>query len=525
MLDANIKTQIKNAWKVIDQKLTWKVADSEHPSQTALVEFIEEITGLSDYMYYQVVDQNASNADFGVSLHIEDKNTGISFQGIPGGHELTSFVLAPLQAIGKAKPLDQVVRNTIKSLDVPLHFETYVSLTCTNCPDAVQALNSLSVVSDNITHTMIDGALFEERVKEQGVQAVPTVLLNGKVFHVGRATLGDLYNKILKEYGSHIQNETELNLNHQVYDVAVIGGGPAGVSSAIYSARKGLKTLVIADRMGGQVADTQGIENLISTIYTKGPELVRDMENHLREYDVDIMEHQRVECISEGETKGIELVSGNMIQARSIIVATGAKWRELNVPGEKEYLGRGVAFCPHCDGPFYKGKDVAVIGGGNSGVEAALDLVNICNHVTLIEYGDKLIADQVLIDKVEGHDRINIILNAQTQEISGNGEKVTGLRYKDRVSESVENVTLDGVFVQIGLSPNSSFLEGVVDRTSRGEVRIDEKGATSVEGIYAAGDVTTVPYKQIVVAMGEGAKAALGVFEYLLTRTEEAVPG
>jgi alkyl hydroperoxide reductase subunit F len=437
--------------------------------------------------------------------------TGVRFDGIPGGHEFTSLIVAILNAGGLGKLPDPGIQEQIRSLPPGLTLRTFVSLSCENCPDVVQALNQLSLIHPDLSHTMVDGGLVQSEVERLQIKGVPAVFLGDKMIHSGRGDFSELLSKLTAEVGG--LKKVARDLGH--FDVCVIGGGPAGVSAAIYSARKGLKTALIAGKIGGQVSETKGIENLISVLYTEGPELAAAMQKHLTSYPVSLLEMRQVETIGDytDRKRAITLNTGEHLSAESIIVATGAKWRELQIPGEKEYIGRGVAFCPHCDGPFYKDKRVAVIGGGNSGVEAAIDLAGIASDVVLLEYMPTLRADQVLVDKLRSLKNARIITSAKTSSIAGDGGKVTGIAYVDRDSNSEERLALDGVFVQIGLLPNSGFLKGVLDMTQHGEIKTDEKGRTSAKGIYAAGDVTTVPYKQIVIAMGEGAKVALAAFE------------
>jgi alkyl hydroperoxide reductase subunit F len=432
---------------------------------------------------------------------------------VPGGHEFTSLVLAVLNADGKGKLPDAGIVRRIKALRGPIELRTYVSLSCTNCPDVVQALNQLALLHGDLRHATIDGAIATEEATRLGIQAVPTVYAGDKLLHVGKSTLAELLEVLEETFGVVDETHTEPASEKKVYDVVVIGGGPAGAAAAIYSARKGLRTAMVAQKVGGQVQETLGIENLVSVTYTEGPRLAADIDKHLRAYPIDLLENRRVERIVDGESKDIMLKGGEVLSSSAVIVATGAKWRELGIPGEKEYLGRGVAFCPHCDGPFYKGKSVAVVGGGNSGVEAAIDLAGICSHVTLVEFLDVLKADAVLVKKLHSLSNVNVILNARVTEVVGTGDKVTGLKYSERASDEAREFALDGVFVQIGLVPNSGIAKDLVDVNRFGEIVIDARCRTSAAGIYAAGDVTTVPFKQIVIAMGEGAKAALSAFE------------
>jgi alkyl hydroperoxide reductase subunit F len=445
-----------------------------------------------------------------MTLHKNGAPTGVAFRGIPAGHEFTSLILAILNADGKGKLPDAGVRARVGSLKGPATLRTYVSLSCTNCPDVVQALNLVTFLHPEISHELVDGELAVEEVEKLGLQGVPAVFVGDKLIHVGRSTFAELVELLENELGR--SESDKAGVVHK-YDVVVVGGGPAGSSAAIYSARKGLRTAIVAQTFGGQLQETLGIENLIGTSYTQGPKLSSDLEKHVRAYPIELLEHRRVERIVDGVEKELIVQGGERIFAGALIVATGAKWRELGVPGEKEHIGRGVAFCPHCDGPFYKDKPIAVVGGGNSGVEAAIDLAGICSHVTLLEFADELKADAVLVNNLNAKENVTIITSARTTEILGDGAKVHGMRYEDRKSKEIREVALEGVFVQIGLSPNSKLVSDLVELNRFGEIVIDGKGRTSVPGIYAAGDVTTVPFKQIVVAMGEGAKAALTAFE------------
>jgi alkyl hydroperoxide reductase subunit F len=429
------------------------------------------------------------------------------------GHEFTSLVLALLQAGGHPSKADAAMQEQIRNLKGEFHFETYISLSCQSCPDVVQALNLMAVLNPNITHTMIDGALFQKEVEERQIMAVPSVYLNGEHFGQGRMTLPEIVNKL--DTGAAEKKAAELN-EREPYEVLIVGGGPAGASAAIYAARKGIRTGVVAERFGGQVMDTVGIENFISVPYTEGPKLVASLEQHVKEYEVEVITEQSAAKLRKGELIEVELASGATLKSRSVILATGARWREMNVPGEQEYRGKGVAYCPHCDGPLFKGKSVAVIGGGNSGIEAAIDLAGIVKDVTVLEFSDTLRADSVLVKKAESLPNITIIKQAMTTEVLGDGNKVIGLKYKDRMTDESHVVDVAGIFVQIGLVPNSEWLKNSLELTERGEIVIDSHGATSMPGVFAAGDVTATPYKQIIIAMGSGSTAALGAFDYLI---------
>jgi len=442
----------------------------------------------------------------------------IVFAGLPMGHEFTSLVLALLQTGGHPPKIDEETLEQVRGLEGELHFETFISLTCQNCPDVVQALNLMAVVNPRIRHTMIDGALFEQEVAARNILSVPAVYLNGEPFGMGRMELAEILAKLDK--GAERRAAARMT-SEAPYDMLIIGGGPAAVSAAVYAARKGIRVGVAAERLGGQVMDTLGIDNLISVEHTEGPQLAADFERNLRAHTLDLMTLQRATTLQTADTSTVPMhevrfENGATLQARSVVLATGARWRELGVPGEKEYRNRGVAYCPHCDGPLYKGRDVAVIGGGNSGVEAAIDLAGIVRSVTLIEFDSKLRADAVLVERMASLPNVTVVTNAETLSVSGDGTRLTGLTLRDRASGDSRTLTLDGVFVQIGLVPNTDWLKGTVRLSSRGEIEIDSRGATSVPGVFAAGDCTTEPFKQIVVAMGAGSTAALSAFEHLI---------
>jgi alkyl hydroperoxide reductase subunit F len=437
----------------------------------------------------------------------------VRFAGLPMGHEFTSLVLALLQAGGHPSKAAPEVLEQIRGLDGDFNFETFVSLSCQSCPDVVQALNLMAVVNPKIRHTMIDGAVFQEEVERRQIMGVPAVFLNGQPFGQGRMELEEIVAKL--DAGGAQRDVARFNAKAP-YDVLVVGGGPAGAAAAIYAARKGIRTGIAAERMGGQLLDTVGVENFISVKETTGHNLAIGLEEHVKQYDVDVMNLQRAEALIPGDVLEIRLRNGASLKAKSVVIATGARWREINVPGEREYRNRGVAYCPHCDGPLFKGKRVAVIGGGNSGVEAAIDLAGLVSHVTVIEYDAQLRADAVLTRKLHSLPNVTVITSAQTTEVVGDGQKMTALDYKDRQSGAVHTIELAGVFVQIGLVPNTDWLKGTVKLSPRGEIEVDARGQTSVPGVFAAGDCTIVPYKQIVIAMGEGAKASLSAFDHLI---------
>ena len=517
MLTNDILQALKGYAANMQKKITFVLQTGAHEKRDELVTFLSDIAGVSDNLAFEERDLgDALRGPLSFLLEADGEDTGIRFSGIPAGHEFNSLVLAFLHASGTDIKLDDSLQRMVANVKDDLHFEVFISLSCHNCPDVVQALNQFALLNPRIKTEMIDGGLFQDTVKARDIQGVPSVYLNGELFANGKVTAAELIDKLLAFDPAIAQASAGEKLPLQ--DVTVIGGGPAGVASAIYSARKGLKVTLIADRIGGQVKDTMDIENLISVKKTTGPELSGALHAHMNDYDVTVKEHLKVAEVRNGQIKTVVLSSGEEIDTKTVIVATGAKWRELGVPGEKENIGNGVAYCPHCDGPFFKGKDVAVIGGGNSGIEAALDLAGIVKSVTVFEFMPELKADKVLVDKAEQKANITIHRNAATREIKASNGKVSAIEYQDRATETVHELPLEGVFVQIGLVPNSDFLDGVVERSRFGEIVINEKCQTSEEGIYACGDVTTVPYKQIVIAMGEGSKASLAAFEYLMTQ-------
>jgi alkyl hydroperoxide reductase subunit F len=500
----------------MQNKVTFVLQTGEHQKRAELKSFLSDIAAVSENLAFEERDLGGTlRSPISFLLERDGEDSGVRFSGIPGGHEFNSLILAILHLSGTPLKLDNTIMSAISNVSSQMDFQVYIGLSCHNCPDVVQALNQFASINPNISAEMIDGALFQDLVDENNIQGVPAVFLNGKPFANGKIDTAVILEKLLEREPDLLSSASEKTEQLPTQDVTVVGGGPAGVSAAIYAARKGFKVTIIADRFGGQVKDTMGIENLISVNQTTGPELTGALMSHLNDYEVTLKEHLRVQSIEKGDVKKITLTSGEVIESKSIIVATGAKWRELGVPGEKENIGNGVAYCPHCDGPFYKGKDVAVIGGGNSGIEAALDLSGIVKSVTVFEFMPDLKADQVLVTQAERRDNIKILTNVATKNIEATDGKVTALNYIDRATDEELSLDLSGVFVQIGLAPNSGFLEGVVELSPHKEVVINEKGETSEPGIFACGDVTTVPYKQIVVALGEGAKASLAAFEYL----------
>ena len=511
-MDATIKNQLQQYLVNIKHPVEIHAALDDQTSSKEMRVLLEEIVSLSNQLIFKE-DISHTQRTPSFALKPIGKEMGVRFAGIPMGHEFTSLVLALLQVGGHPPKIEADVIERIRQLDGDYHFETYISLTCQNCPEVVQALNVMAVINPRIKHVMIDGGLYQEEVKARQIMAVPSIYLNGQPFGQGRMELDEILAKL--DVNGAQRDADKLN-DKPVFDMLIVGGGPAASSAAIYAARKGLHTGIVADRFGGQVLDTLSIENFISVQETEGPKLVHALEQHVKSYDVDVMKLQRASALIPGELFTVQLESGASLQAKSVIIATGARWRELNVQGEQEYRNRGVAYCPHCDGPLFKGKPVAVVGGGNSGVEAAIDLAGIVSHVTLLEYDVKLRADEVLQRKLRSLSNVTIITSAQTTEVTGDGNKVNGLRYRDRSSGTEKLLALDGIFVQIGLLPNTDWLKNTVALSARGEIEIDAHGQTSVPGVFAAGDVTTVPYKQIIIALGEGSKAALGAFDYLI---------
>ncbi|MFB5252329.1 alkyl hydroperoxide reductase subunit F [Bacillus cereus] len=505
ILDADIKTQLSQYLQLMENDILLKVSAGEDNVSKDMLALVDELATMSSKITVEKVELERTPS-FSVNRPGED--TGVVFAGIPLGHEFTSLVLALLQVSGRAPKVEQKLIDQIKNIQGEYHFESYISLSCHNCPDVVQALNVMSVLNSGITHTMIDGAAFKEEVESKDIMAVPTVYLNGESFGSGRMTLEE----ILAKMGNG-PDASELS-DKDPYDVLVVGGGPAGASAAIYAARKGIRTGIVAERFGGQVMDTMGIENFISVKRTEGPKLVASLEEHVKEYNIDVMNLQRAKRLEKKELIEVELENGAILKSKSVIVSTGARWRNVGVPGEAEFKNKGVAYCPHCDGPLFIGKDVAVIGGGNSGIEAAIDLAGIVKHVTVLEFMPELKADAVLQERLNSLPNVTVLKNVQTKEITGT-DKVNGISYIDRETEEVHHVELQGVFVQIGLVPNTDWLGETVERV-RGEIVTDKHGATNVPGVFGAGDCTNNPYKQIIISMGSGANAALGAFDYLI---------
>lgn len=506
LLDADIKAQLSQYLQLMEGNILLKVSAGTDDVSRDMLLLIDELATMSSNIKVEKTELERTPS-FSVNRIGED--TGVTFAGIPLGHEFTSLVLALLQVSGRAPKVDQKVIDQIKAIKGEYHFESYISLTCHNCPDVVQALNIMSILNPGITHTMIDGAAYKAEVEGKNIMAVPTVFLNGENFGGGRMTIEE----ILAKMGS-ATDASELS-DKEPFDVLVVGGGPAGASAAIYAARKGIRTGIVAERFGGQVMDTMGIENFIGTKYTEGPKVAASLEEHVKEYDIDVMNLQRAKRLEKKDFVELELENGAILKSKTVILSTGARWRNVGVPGEAEFKNKGVAYCPHCDGPLFAGKRVAVIGGGNSGIEAAIDLAGIVKHVTVLEFAAELKADAVLQDRLYSLPNVTVIKNAQTKEITGT-DKVNGISYMDRETEEIHHIELEGIFVQIGLVPNTDWLGESMERTRMGELVVDKHGSTSIPGVFAAGDCTDSAYKQIIISMGSGATAALGAFDYLI---------
>ncbi len=515
MLDDTLKAQLQAYLQRVTQPFDLVASLDESASAQEMKALLETIAGLSDKITVRTDGNDTRKPSF--SLQRSGTDMSLRFAAIPLGHEFTSLVLALLWTGGHPPKVEPEVIEQIKGLDGDYNFEVYMSLSCHNCPDVVQALSLMAVLNPKVKTVVIDGALYQQEVTDREVMAVPMVYLNGQVFGSGRMLIEEIVAKL--DTNSAEKEAAKLSAK-DAFDVLMVGGGPAGAAAAVYAARKGIRTGVVAERFGGQVNDTMGIENYISVLETDGPKFAAALEAQVRHYEVEIMNLQQAAKIVPAGLDGglieIHLANGGVLKSRSVVLSTGARWRNVNVPGEQEYKNKGVAYCPHCDGPLFKGKRTAVIGGGNSGVEAAIDLAGIVQHVTLIEFADQLKADAVLVSKLKSLANVTIVTNAQTTEITGDGSKVNGIRYKDRVSGTEHHIELEGIFVQIGLVPNTEWLKGTVDLSRFGEIVVDAKGHTNVPGVFAAGDCTTVPYKQIVIAAGEGAKAALSAFDYLI---------
>ncbi|MFN3808538.1 alkyl hydroperoxide reductase subunit F [Asticcacaulis sp.] len=524
MLDDGMKAQLKAYLENLRTPIELVAHTDDQPKSRELVDLLEDIVAASPKVTLTVSSGGERVPSFDI-VRSGSPEVAVTFAGLPMGHEFTSLVLALLWVGGHPPKVETEVIEQVKALDIDgeLRFETYFSLSCQNCPDVVQALSLMSVLNPKIKHVAIDGALFKDEVEQRQVMAVPTILLNGQPFGQGRMGLEQILAKL--DTGAQSREAEKISAKSE-FDVLVVGGGPAGASAAIYAARKGIRTGVVAERFGGQVLDTMDIENFISVPHTEGPKLATALEQHVKDYEVDIMNLQTATQLIPATTPGglieVKLQSGASVKSRTVILSTGARWRNMNVPGETEYKNKGVAYCPHCDGPLFKGKRVAVIGGGNSGVEAAIDLAGIVAEVTLLEFAAELRADAVLQRKLYSLPNVKVLTNAQTTEVKGDGSKVTGLSYKDRLHDVTHDIELEGIFVQIGLVPNTEWLKGTLALSKHGEVDVNAKGETSLPGVFAAGDCTTVPYKQIIIAMGEGSKASLSAFDHLIRSTAPA---
>lgn len=510
MLDNETKEQLKQYLALLESEVIFSASLDESDNSQKVEDFLTEVAEMD-----AKISIEAKKLKRTPSFEMNQKgaeDSGIIFAGLPMGHEFTSFILALLQVGGRAPKIEDSMVQQIKAIDRTLNFETYVSLTCHNCPDVVQALNIMSVVNPKISHTMVEGGMYQQEIDEKEIMAVPTVFLNDEEFDSGRMTIEQIIEKV-----SGPMSADEF-ADKETFDVLVIGGGPAGASSAIYAARKGIKTGMVVETFGGQVLETLGIENVIGTPYVEGPQLMRHVEEHVKQYDVDIMKGQRAKSIKKNDLIEVELENGAQLKAKTAVLSTGARWRAINVPGEKEFKNKGIAYCPHCDGPLFKDKEVVVIGGGNSGIEAAIDLAGLAKHIYVLEFLPELKADKVLQEKLYSLTNVTVITNAATKEITGSSH-VEALKYTDRLTNEEHTLNVEGVFILIGLMPNTEWLTGSVDLSDRGEILVDKHGATNVEGIFAAGDCTDSAYKQIIISMGSGATAALGAFDYLIRQT------
>lgn len=506
LLDEDVKAQLSQYLQLMEGNVLIKVSAGSDSVSSDMIALIEEISSMSPLI---TVEKTELPRTPSFSIQRAGEDSGITFAGIPLGHEFNSLVLALLQVSGRAPKVEPKIIDQIKAIKGTYHFETYISLTCHNCPEVVQALNLMSVLNPAVTHTMVDGAVFQEEIQAKNIMAVPVVYLNGEFFSSGRMSVEEMLAKLSDHTDISEFEEKE------PFDILVVGSGPAGASAAIYAARKGIRTGMVAERFGGQVKETLGIENFISMKYTEGPKLAESLEEHVKEYQIDVMKLQRAKRLEKKELVEIELENGAVLKSKVVILSTGARWRNIGVPGEAEFKNKGVAYCPHCDGPLFKGKRVAVIGGGNSGVEAAIDLAGIVEHVTVLEFMPELKADTVLQKRLYSLPNVTVLKNVKTTEITG-ADKVNGLSYMDCGTEETVHLELEGVFILIGLVPNTEWLSGAVERNRFGEIVVDSHGATNVPGVFAAGDCTNSPYKQIVIAMGSGANAALGAFDYLI---------
>lgn len=520
MLDASLKSQLKAYLEKLTRPVVITATANDTPKSAEMMELLGEIAELSDNITLNPDGGNERRPSF--SLSSPGKDISLSFAGLPMGHEFTSLVLALLQVGGHPPKVEQRLLDQIRELKGDFTFETYFSQSCQNCPDVVQALDLMAVLNPGVRHTAIDGADFPAEVEARQIMSVPAIYLNGTLFGQGRMGLEEILSKV---DSSGAEKEVAKIDAKAPFDVLVVGGGPAGAAAAVYAARKGIRTGIVTERFGGQVLDTMAIENLISVPHTEGPKLAQALEAHVREYDVDIINAQTAKALARNrDLFEVVLESGATLKATAVILSTGARWRQMEVPGEEAYRNKGVTYCPHCDGPLFKGKRVAVIGGGNSGVEAAIDLAGLAAHVTLIEFDSRLNADDVLQRKLKSLGNVDIMVSTQTTEVTGDGNRVTGLTAKHRMTGKERKLAVEGVFVQIGLNPNTEWLKGTIDLTAHGEIVVDDHGTTSEHGVFAAGDCTTVPYKQIVIALGDGAKASLAAFDYLIRATAPARP-
>ncbi len=512
MLDRTLAQQLRSHLQRISMPVELVMSLDDSPKSRETEDLLTEVAGMSELITVERRDDDPRRPSF--AIHRAGTDIAVRFAGVPMGHEFTSFVLALLQVGGHPAKVDPDTVATIRSLEGDYHFETYFSLSCQNCPDVVQALNLMSVLNPRVKHVAIDGGVFQNEIDDRQIMAVPSVFLNGEPFSSGRASLDEILAKL--DTGSAVADADLLN-ERDPFDVLVVGAGPAGATAALYAARKGIRTGLVAERFGGQLLDTMAIENFASVSYTEGPKLANELEFHVREYDVDVMLGQQVASLQPGDGGiVVHLDNGASLTGRTVVLATGARWRTMGVPGEQEYRNKGVTFCPHCDGPLFKGKRVAVVGGGNSGVEAAIDLAGVVGHVTLLEFDTALRADEVLQRRLRSLPNVDVLLEARTTEVRGDGTRVTGLAYEDRATGQTHDVPLEGVFVQIGLLPNTEWLRGSVELTEHGEIVVDETGRTSLPGVFAAGDATTTAFKQIVVALGSGATASLSAFDHLI---------
>ena len=516
MLDDNLKAQLGAYLERVQQPFEIVASLSDSENSREMLDLLQTIAGLrSDKITLRTDGNDARKPSF--TLQRVGADNSLRFAGLPLGHEFTSLVLALLWTGGHPPKEEAETLDNIRALDGDFNFEVYMSLSCHNCPDVVQALSLMAILNPKVKTTVIEGGAFQEEVEKREIMAVPMVFLNGQVFASGKMSVAEIVAKL--DTNSAAKEAAKMDAKAP-YDVLIVGGGPAGAAAAVYAARKGIRTGVAAERFGGQVNDTLAIENYISVLETDGPKFAMALEAHAKAYDVDIMNLQRAESIVPAAQPGglieVKLANGGVLKSKTVILSTGARWRNVNVPGEQEYKNKGVAYCPHCDGPLFKGKRTAVIGGGNSGIEAAIDLAGIVAHVAVVEFADQLKADAVLVNKLKSLPNVTVHTNAQTTEITGADGKVNGLKYKDRATGEEHLVALEGVFVQIGLVPNTEWLKGTVELSKFGEIVVDAKGHTNVPGVFAAGDCTTVPYKQIVIAAGDGAKAALSAFDHLI---------